>query len=192
MDMTASADAIASALTVAPRPPRADLVPDRAGIYAWWVATGHLGDANPPIPFEGERVGGWALVYVGIAPERPGGARTLRSRIVKDHTGGTIGNSTFRQSIASLCRDYLGLVPLEGYDRSRVVNERPLTEWLSAHCRLTTTEVNDPWRYEQAIIATLEPPLNIKHGTHPFRRVVSAAREQLRRDCGVTGMGVPG
>ena len=188
--IAAGVTAIAATLTRVPRLPRADVVPDKAGFYAWWVATDYLADADPPIPLEVEQIAGWALVYVGIAPDRPGGTRTLRSRITKDHTGGTIGNSTFRQSIASLFRDHLGLVPLKGYDRSRVVDERPLTEWLSAHCALTTTEVDDPWRYEAAVIATLEPPLNIKHGTHPFRHVVSGARKQLRRDCGVIGTGV--
>ena len=181
----AGADAIAAALTRVPGPSRVDVVPDKPGSYAWWVTTDHLADSYPPIPLEEERIAGWTLVYVGIAPDRLGGRRTLRSRIAKDHTGGTIGNSTFRQSMASLFRDHLGLVPLSGYDRSRVVDERPLTEWLSAHCGLTTIEMDAPWLYEERVIATLGPPLNIKHGTHPFRHVVSAAREQLRRDCGV-------
>ena len=187
----AAADAIAAALSTVPGPPRVDAVPDKAGLYAWWVTTDHLGDADPPIPAEHKPIGEWTLVYVGIAPDRPGSGRTLRSRIAKDHTGGTIGNSTFRQSIASLFRDHLGLVPLSGYDRSRVIDERPLTQWLSAHCGLTTIEVDDPWRYEEVVIATLQPPLNIKHGSHPFRHVVSAAREQLRRDCGVIAGAVP-
>jgi GIY-YIG catalytic domain len=54
---------------------------------------------------------------------------------------------------------------------------------MQKHCGLTFVAAEEPWRHEKAVIAGLDPPLNIVHGTHPFRAQVEAARVALRRDC---------
>ena len=159
--------------------------PAQPGLYAWWAIPDHLGDASPAIPPVLVGADGWSLLYVGIAPNSPSSSRNLAVRIGRDHEGGTIGNSTFRQSLAALLRRSLALEPLAGYDRSRLVNEAPLTSWMDEHCGLTLVIAQAPWRYERAVIARLDPPLDIRDGTHPFREEVQAARSALRRDCGL-------
>lgn len=47
----------------------------------------------------------------------------MASRIAKNHAGGNVGSSTFRQTLASLLMDKLGLEPRLGCDRSRLVSE---------------------------------------------------------------------
>jgi hypothetical protein len=157
--------------------------PARPGLYAWWVTIGHLSDASPAIPPVLVGAAGWSLLYVGIAPSSSSSNRNLALRIGHDHRRGNIGGSTFRQSLAALLRGRLGLEPMAGSDRSRLVDETPLTSWMQTHCGLTFVATVEPWRYEEAVIARLDPPLNIVHGAHPFRAEVEAARVALRRDC---------
>lgn len=182
---SATSHQIAAALAQPPGPPGAEAAPNRPGFYAWWVDTDRLADADPPIPRVDHGVTGWSLLYVGIAPYRETSGRTVQTRIYRDHEGGTIGNSTFRQSLGVLLRRRLGLSPRPGYDRSRITNEGPLDEWISANCGLTVATVDHPWLYEAAVIGQLTPPLNIRPGVHPFRLVVGAARKAFRRECGV-------
>lgn len=155
------------------------------GLYAWWAKPDRLGDARPAIPEVTAGAAGWSLLYVGIAPNSPTSRRLLSTRIARDHSGGTIGNSTFRQSLASLLRDDLELQPMAGYDRSRLRDESSLTSWMNANCGLTWAVQPMPWKWERRVINTLLPPLSISPGAHPFRFEVSAARSRLRRDCGV-------
>jgi hypothetical protein len=163
-------------------------VPRAPGFYAWWVKLDRLSDATPPIPAvrpAGSR-GGWALLYVGIAPKRPsrGGAdRTLAERILKDHRSGNIGGSTFRQSLAALLRAQLALVPKVGHRRARVKDERPLSAWIDSNCALTTAVTAKPWLAEDEVIRALHPPLNLRPGYHEFRAHVEEARRLLRDDC---------
>lgn len=175
-------DRILSSLTEEPRrlPITADSEP---GIYAWWVEPKRLEDAEPRIPEVPAGVDGWSLLYCGIAPNSPTSGRHLAARIARDHSNGSIGSSTFRQSLAALLRDTLDLQPLAGYDRSRIRNERPLTVWMTAHCGLTWAMQPAPWEWEAQVIEALRPPLSIRPGAHPFRFEVSSARSRLRRDC---------
>jgi hypothetical protein len=159
--------------------------PARPGLYAWWVTLDHLSDASPASPRVLVGAAGWSLLYVGIAPSSPSSNRNLALRIGHDHSRGNIGGSTFRQSLAALLRRRLALEPMAGNDRSRLVNETPLTSWMQRHCGLTFVAAAEPWLHEEAVIARLDPPLNIAHGTHPFRAKVEAARAALRRDCGL-------
>lgn len=175
-------DRIVRDLIRSPRriPVSADAEP---GLYAWWATPDRLADARPAIPLITAGVGGWALLYVGIAPNSPKSRRLMSNRIAHDHTRGTIGNSTFRQSLAALLRDYLRLEPMPGYDRSRLRNEGALTSWMNANCGLTWAVQPAPWEWEERTIAFLLPPLSIRPGANPFRFEVSAARARLRRDC---------
>jgi hypothetical protein len=180
----ATLDRILSDLTQEPRrlPLTADAAP---GIYSWWVPPERLGDADPRIPEVSAGAAGWSLLYCGIAPNSTTSRRLLSKRVGRDHSRGSIGNSTFRQSLAALLRDTLRLEPLAGYDRSRVRDEGALTAWLTTHCGLTWAVQPAPWDWEVRVIGALLPPLSISPGAHPFRFQVSEARSRLRADCGL-------
>jgi GIY-YIG catalytic domain len=108
------------------------------GFYAWWIAPAHLRDADPPIPRVPFGDDSWSLLYVGIAPNGPRSSRSVDTRVAKDHQGGSIGNSTFRQSMAAILMEHLHLRPLAGYDRSRIEDEKPLMSYIEQTCGLTT------------------------------------------------------
>jgi hypothetical protein len=164
-------------------------LPTSPGFYAWWCRCDRLEDADPRIPLE-ERPpvqSGWSLLYVGISPSNQNSRRNIAVRLAKDHTGGSIGSSTFRQSVAALLMERLVLQPLKGGDRSRLVSEEALSGWIEASCGVTSAPAERPWESEAGVIKLLNPPLNISKGTHPFRQDVRACRTMLRQACGVAG-----
>jgi hypothetical protein len=81
--------------------------------------------------------------------------------------------------------EYLALTPKSGYDRSRLVDEAPLSKWIVENARLSAVAVKRPWDYEDDVIQHLNPPLNLKPGFHPYRHDVDRARKELRRACGL-------
>jgi hypothetical protein len=179
---------VAALLAEQPLPADRSIVPDKPGFYAWWAKPANLTDADPPIPavYPPGSLPGWSLLYVGIAPKHPsktGVDRTIAARISKDHRGGNIGGSTFRQSLASILRTSLALSPKRGHERARLVDEAPLSRWIDATCALTTAVTATPSRVEDDVIRTLGAPLNLRPGYHEFRFVVEEARRALRRDC---------
>jgi hypothetical protein len=157
-----------------------------SGFYAWWVREDCLSDGVPRIPLVRPAcmVCPWALLYVGICPRRKS-ARTVHDRLDKDHGGHSIGASTFRFSLAALLRSKLGLLPLSGHDRARVLDERPLSLWMQANCGVTTARCERPWECEEAVVERLCPPLNLKPGFHDFRFSVVDARRRLEAECGL-------
>lgn len=184
-----SADVVAELLAGSVRAPSQARPPSAAGFYAWWCRADRLGDADPAIPLE-ERppvAGPWSLLYVGISPNSASSSRNIASRFAKDHVGGNIGGSTFRQSLAALLLDNLKLEVKRGSDRSRLLSEVPLSRWIAASCGVTFARAERPWELESAVIGQLNPPLNLDRGTHPFRAEVSARRSALRRACGLGG-----
>lgn len=169
--------------------PAAMVPPEGGGLYAWWVRMERLGDAKPNIPFVPHPTAAdWSLLYVGIVPH--GGKmktkRSFRDRVRKDHRSGSIGNSSFRQSLGSLLISHLGLRPNPGFDRSRFVDERMLTLWIEDHCAVAFAPCSRPWLNEHAVIDEMRPPLNIVPGSHEFRHTVQSARDSLRNACGLS------
>jgi hypothetical protein len=147
---------------------------------------GRLRDAKPTIPaVHPTRRTNVGLLYVGIAPNGPRSSRTVADRVKTDHRGGSIGGSTFRQSIAALLLDHLALQPKPGHDRSRLVDERPLTEYIERYCYLTTVSRPRPWEVEDDVVRKLNPPLNLRPGYHDFRSKVESARDRLWEACGL-------
>lgn len=162
--------------------------PEGGGVYAWWVRCERLGDARPKIPIVPHpTVAGWSLLYVGIVPRKGEleTRRSFKSRVGKDHRSGSIGNSTFRQSLASLLISHLALRPKLGFDRPRFADERLLTQWIEDHCAVTFASCSQPWISEKAVIGEMRPPLNITSGIHEFRHAVKSARKALRQACGL-------
>src|SRR5207253_9267471 len=58
----------------------------------------------------------------------------------------------FRQSLAAILRQSLALSPRAGRDRARLVDERPLSQWIEENCALTTAVVAKPWTIEDEVI----------------------------------------
>ena len=167
------------------RPPSHARPPVAAGFYAWWCRSDHLSDAEPPFPLEHRPPVdlAWSLLYVGISPSSASSSRNIAARFAKDHVGGNIGGSTFRQSLAAMLMESLQLRPRPGSDRSRLVSEVPLSRWIADCCGMTFARVDRPWELERDVIALMNPPLNLSGATHPFAADVSERRRALRSAC---------
>ncbi len=157
------------------------LVPDEAGIYAWW-----FDEEIPSVPLDGTLAhGSHRLLYVGIAPRAPSAAgseskSTLRRRIVGNHLGRRIASSTLRRSLAWLLkghrgfeigRNAIGKAVMSREDESR------LTKWMSDHAAISFLCHGQAWCIEDHLIAGGPAlPLNLKGSTHAFRQQLSALR----------------
>ncbi len=171
--------------TPLPVPEAAEVIPKAPGLYAWWGRFGALpgisGPKHPTAPVQ--------LLYVGIAPNGPTSAATLRSRVVGNHIRGTTGQSTLRRSLAAL------LVEQQGWHsrwttRPVLVNrdELALSEWMAQTLHLTWAEHPEPWTVEADVIAELEPPLNqSENRSHPLHPFVAEARRRWREEARAAG-----
>ncbi|MCW2583999.1 MAG: hypothetical protein JWQ53_2789 [Klenkia sp.] len=162
-----------------------DAVPAAPGLYAWWGRFGALpgvsGPKHPSAPVQ--------LLYVGIAPSGSTSQATLRSRVVGDHIRGTTGSSTLRRSLAALLSEQQGWHS-RWTTRPVLVNrdELALSEWMTQTLQLTWAEHPEPWTVEAAVIAELEPPLNLADNTaHPLHGHVSDARRRWREAAKAAG-----
>jgi hypothetical protein len=88
-------------------------------------------------------------------------------------------SSTLRRTLAGL------LLDAEGYrtrwtDRVVLVDEDELrlTEWMSAHLRVSWCRHPEPRAVEPDVVRALRPPLNIDHASGPLRDGVKAARQR--------------
>lgn len=157
------------------------LVPDEAGIYAWW-----FDEEIPAVPLDGTLAHGrHRLHYVGIAPRAPSAAgseskSTLRRRIVGNHLGRRIASSTLRRSLAWLLKGHLGFEIGRNAISKAVMSredESRLTEWMSDHAAISFLCQDQAWLIEYHLIADGPAlPLNLKGSTHAFRQQLSALR----------------
>jgi hypothetical protein len=161
------------------RPPSDGGLPERAGLYAWWMAPG----AIPALTGPGHPAEQLELLYVGIAPKDPGSSATLRSRICGQHLGGNIGSSTFRQSLAALLFEDLGWTTRWSGSRAQLSpgDNRALSAWQRDYLRLGWVEHPRPWTVEGRVIAIMQPPLNLAgNASHPLCRQLKELRLRLR------------
>lgn len=128
-------------------------------------------------------------LYVGKAE------RSLAGRDVHTHfRSGRTGSSTLRRSLAALLRDPLDLraqprnpAPpghFANYGLEPAGDER-LTAWMCEHLRLATwTASVDLFLgdLETAVLAALQPPLNIDKVRTPWRAQVRAARKRMSEE----------
>jgi hypothetical protein len=136
------------------------------------------GPAHPGEPFE--------LIYVGIAPARSSSSASLRSRVLRQHLGGNIGSSTFRQSLAALLSEEEGWCTRRSATRALLTPEDnlALSAWQAKNLRLTWVGCGAPWEIESEVIGLMQPPLNLAgNRSHPLHRLLTERRAALRRGC---------
>lgn len=152
----------------------------QSGLYSWWadetarrVIAEQLGQPISP------------LIYAGQAgaTRMPSGKRskaTLASRIRGQHINGNASSSTFRLTISALL-----LAPrnLEVLRPGRLVpaGRELVSDWINEYPRVRVVSYSDRdtlGQVEEAILKTLDPPLNLKGmpRTHARTRLT-----QLRR-----------
>jgi hypothetical protein len=155
---------------------------DHPGLYSWWADEGGLAMLS-------ESLGGSlpSLIYVGQAGATSSRSKTQRmttlySRIKGNHLTGNISSSTFRQTLSAILRDPLNLGVTTSGRLDRESNQR-VSAWMREHLQL----VIFPWEardnlieLEEAVLATLDPPLNLMGMTgNSVRTRLKALRKEL-------------
>ena len=189
-DADADADMAITALTgtdPAPAPAPASAFPwtrkdlHGPGLYAWWVDS--AGGADLSL----STTSPLTLVYAGQAgatrwPSGSQSAATLFSRINGQHLGGRISSSTFRQTLAVLLRERLGL-QMASPDVLTADSENRLSDWMADRLSATvwpTAQADHLNDIEQRVITRLDPPLNLSGATATTLRArVTAGRRAL-------------
>lgn len=156
-------------------------VPERPGLYAIhgssasWRGLG-LGDPPDDRP-----------LYVGKAEA------SLPGRDLRQHfASGKTGSSTLRRSVAALLADGLGLVAIPrsrtGTDSAAAhyrltdSGEVAVTDWMRSRLRIAvwvSDEKGELASLERAVLAKLQPPLNLTGVHHRYGAQVRAARKRL-------------
>jgi hypothetical protein len=151
-------------------------LPGKPGIYAWYFSS-----FPPEIPVHDVySYQGLPLLYVGIAPSRPGSSSNLRKRI-KQHLKSNAYGSTLRLTLGCL----LGL-ELRRVSTTRMTfaksGEQQLSEWLSKNAFVAWQQADDPWYLEEQILAEISLPLNLRgNESHPFYPTLRELRQQAKQ-----------
>jgi hypothetical protein len=155
------------------------LPPREQGFYAWWQSPGAL----PAVTATPHPSAGLELLYVGIAPGRPGSPQNLRRRLAKHHRG-AIGSSTLRFSLtAFLWRRERWQPTMASRAQLAGAADAALHDWQREHLSVQWVPVPSPWVLEAAVIALMGPPLNRAHNHgHPAFPAVGLARDALREE----------
>lgn len=172
----------------------AEHVPARPGLYAIHGGSAvwrELGLGAPPDA---------RPLYLGKAEQ------SLVSRDLETHFGyGRTGSSTVRRSFAALLHDALDVrgVPRNpdkpGYFANYGLSpehDAALTAWMRRRLRLAIWAKPEDCdaelaSIERALLAPLEPPLNLQHVTTPWTAQVKAARRAMAGEAR-TGAGIEG
>lgn len=135
------------------------------GVYSWWVDESGARDLSEGLGHDIEP----GLIYAGLAgATRSGGAlssNTLWGRIATMHLGKRRDLSTLRLSLFSVLAETLG---------AQAVTETELTRWMHAHLQVIAVPVTDAdslGAVESAVLAELDPPLNLAKMPKTARRV---------------------
>ncbi len=151
------------------------------GLYSWWggdearrlLAAGLGADVLPP------------LLYAGQAgatkwPSGKASNATLGSRIGRQHIRGNARSSTFRLTISAILLAELDLQPAPD-GRLTPASNHIVSDWIAKHLRVAIVPFADRDRLgavEAAVVARLDPPLNLDHCTSS---AVRARLTELRR-----------
>ncbi len=160
------------------RPEKDRGIPNKAGLYAWWLTSPDALPAVPASPHPSEP--GLALMYVGVAPADADSAETLRSRTLKKHVSSGLAGSTLRRSLAALLWQDKGWTPRlteTGRFKFSPEDNAALSAWQERNLRLSWLAIESPWNHEDLAIRELEPPLNLADNRdHPFYEDMKSAR----------------
>lgn len=163
-------------------------LPSVGGLYAWWTVKGSI-PGVPSCPHPSEELD---LFYIGIAPKDSMSRATLRSRVVDNHINGNTGSSTFKKTLASLLFERMVWQP--GFtDRPLLsaADNAALRDWQRQNLQLTWAEHPEPWSIEGAVVARLQPPLNLAgNSAHPFLSVLSSERRRFKEAGALNRFGV--
>ena len=127
------------------------------GLYSWWVDSDGAIDLTNGIGFPIEA----GMIYAGLAgathwPSGKKSTNTLWLRIATMHLGMNHEFSTFRRTIGAILAITSG---------AREIDEVALTLWMGSHLRVIAIPYGDAdslGRAEEAVLAQLDPPLNLK------------------------------
>lgn len=139
------------------------------GLYSWWVSEKGADDLTAGL---GHRLSA-GMIYAGLAgatrwPSGKKSSNTLWARIATMHLGSKHEFSTFRRTVGAI------LASVEGKNE---IDEVALTEWMYLHLCVQVIPYDDAdslGQIEQEVLASLDPPLNLK-GMHD-----SAIRKRLK------------
>ncbi len=164
-------------------------VPNAPGVHGWWFRS-----VPAPIDASGCKVrDGLTLLYVGISPTpppangKPSISQDLRKRIRYPYGGGNgdAEGSTLRKTLGVVLGDELGLKlrRIGSGERSTFAGgEAVLTQWMAENALVSWIVREEPWLFEDELIASLDLPFNI-HGNE--RNAFFPELKKLRRQAAV-------
>jgi hypothetical protein len=160
-------------------------VPAVAGTYAWYFK-------QLPAAIDTSRCISWAgltLLYVGISPKAPpasgvGASRQNLRRRLRQHYALNASGSTLRLTLGCLLAEQLGLGLRRVGSGTRLTfadGEARLSQWMADNAFVCWVTHERPWELEDALVRTLDLPLNLQgNDGHPFRIYLRAARAAAR------------
>lgn len=154
-------------------------VPNEPGLYAWACDA----DVLPGVPLDRSEEDGHRIIYVGIAPSRPGSGQKLRGRICGNHLRGNISGSTFRLSLAALLWQQEGWSLTYRGNRALLTpaGNEALSAWQRRYLRVSWVVRHNPWEIESQVIKAMSPWLNLAaNRQHVYGWTLSEARQRLR------------
>ena len=149
----------------------------RPGLYSWWVDE----DGAQKLTFGLGHLLPMGMIYAGLAgatrwPSGKQSSNTLWLRITKMHLGSNNKVSTFRHTLGAI---------LANAERNEAIDEGALTNWMHSHLRVIVLPYHDAdslGRVEEAVLAELNPPLNLKGMIRtPLRRELTELRRKVVR-----------
>ena len=149
----------------------------RPGLYSWWVDE----DGAQKLTFGLGHQLPMGMIYAGLAgatrwPSGNQSSNTLWLRITKMHLGSNNKVSTFRHTLGAI---------LANAEQSEAINEGALTNWMQSHLKVFVLPYHDAdslGRVEEAVLAELNPPLNLKGMIRtPLRRELTELRRRVVR-----------
>ncbi len=155
-------------------------VPAEPGVYAWFFSR-----VSGLFPIAGSATrDSFELLYLGIAPSRPGSKSSLRRRL-RGHLRGNASGSTLRLTLGCMLATELGIELRQTGASGRMTfgaGEAALSEWLDENARIAWVVLPEPWLVEKELIQRLSLPLNLEfNSAHPFHTRLSELRRNARR-----------
>ena len=153
-----------------------------SGLYNWWTDDTGARDLSSGIGHEVST----GLIYVGQSGARS--HATIASRLLNNHMGGKVRNSTLRLTLCAALIQTLGLVVV-GPRKLNRTSEQAITDWMTKHLKFAVFAYRDRTKLQEIetyVLAKLNPPLNIRGmPSSPVRQALTTLRSSIRH--GPTG-----